>query len=293
MNHRVLILGGTGMLGHKLVQVFRDRVDTYYTIRGTYQELEKFSIFPAHGVVEEIDAMDFKTVRSAIEQARPTVVINAVGIIKQKPTSKNVTDVLTLNSILPNQLASLADEIGFRLITISTDCVFSGSKGMYTETDHPDACDLYGQSKRWGEVDSRACLTLRTSMIGRELKGHHSLVDWFLSQQGSVYGFANAIYSGFPTLVLAETILKIIQDHPELNGVLHVSSDPINKYELLRLINQETGSKVHIEKDTDFRIDRSLDSTRFRQATGFVPTPWPKMIARMISDSTPYDSWRT
>ena len=288
---RVLILGGTGMLGHKAVQVFSRQFDTWCTIRNGYESVERFDIFDRDRVIEHVDARDFHSIRKAVDIANPDVIVNCIGIIKQRSTSKDVVHTLTVNSILPHLLAELSSEFGFRLVTISTDCVFSGIRGNYAESDTPDATDLYGRSKQYGEVTGSKCLTLRTSIIGRELQSSRGLIEWFLSQESKVKGYANAFFSGFPTVILAELIAKIVQDHPSLEGLYHISSDPISKYELLSLVKKTLGLPVEIEMETDFRIDRSLDSSRFRLMTGFVPLAWPEMVAKMLSDPTPYDEW--
>ncbi len=280
------------MLGHKLVQVLSKRFDTRCTIRGDYSQFEQLGVFSSKTVITGVDATDISTVRYAIERSKPEIVVNAIGVIKQLPASKDVVRTLSTNSIFPHLVAGLAGEYGFRFITLSTDCVFAGSKGMYSEADVPDATDLYGRSKQFGEVDGTNCLTLRTSIIGREIGASHSLVDWFLQQTGSVRGYANAIYSGFPTLILAELIVGIILDHPDLHGLYHVSSDPISKYDLLSLVKQRRGMDIEIELDTEVKIDRSLNSSRFRETTGFTPLPWTEMVDRMLSDPTPYDEWR-
>ena len=289
---RVLILGGSGMLGHKLVQVFGERLDTYCTIRGAFTEVEPYGFFDRERTVELVDAFDFASVRSAIEKTAPDVVINAIGMIKQLPSTNDVVQTLTINSILPHLVADLAGELGFRFITLSTDCVFSGNKGSYREDDIPDATDLYGRSKHFGEVTGSNCLTIRTSIVGRELSTSHSLVEWFLSQTDSIKGFSNAIFSGFPTVVLAQILANIIEEHPDLNGLFHLSSDPINKLALLELVKNKLGLATEIIDYPDFRMDRSLDSSTFRSLTGFTPLPWTEMVDRMFDDPTPYDRWR-
>jgi dTDP-4-dehydrorhamnose reductase len=286
---RILVFGAGGMLGHKLMQVLEDTHEVFGTSRSdtVIANIKKARIIP--GISIEDDA----AVRRAIETAKPDVVVNAVGIIKQLPDSKNVITTLTVNSIFPHRLAELGREFGFRLITVSTDCVFSGSRGDYSEDDIPDATDLYGKSKNLGEVDAPNCLTLRTSIIGHELGTSHSLVDWFLSHRGGrVKGYVNAIYSGFPTVVFAAIIDNLIRRQPALSGLYHVSSDPIGKYDLLKLINERYRAEIEIEPFEDFRIDRSLDSSRFRSATGFVPRSWPEMIDMMAADAVTYDKWK-
>ena len=287
---RVLIFGAGGMLGHKLMQELSADHEVFGTTRGETAALEKLR--PHGNVITGVSVEDQESIRRAIRETRPDVVVNAIGIIKQLPDSKNVITTLTVNSIFPHRLAELGREFGFRLISVSTDCVFSGSRGNYSEHDVPDAIDLYGKSKNLGEVVGENCLTLRTSIIGHELGTAHSLVDWFLSNRGGeVKGFANAIYSGFPTIVFAAIIDNLIRNRPELSGLYHVSSEPINKYDLLILINEAYAANVKIERDEEFRIDRSLDSTKFRSETGFKPPGWTEMIASMAADAQIY-KWK-
>ncbi|MGI8813669.1 MAG: dTDP-4-dehydrorhamnose reductase family protein [Pyrinomonadaceae bacterium] len=291
---RVLIFGGTGMLGHKLVQVLGEAgLDVFATIRGTFSSIEPIGIFERSRITENVDINVIAVVENLIEAVKPNVVINAVGIIKQLPTSNDVIATLSANSIFPHRLAGLAKEFGFRLITISTDCVFDGAAGNYNEGDPANALDLYGRSKNLGEVAAANCLTLRTSIIGREIGTAHSLVEWFLENPAlAVKGYANAIYSGFPTVVFADILSFLIHEHTGLSGLYHVSSHPISKYDLLVLIRESFGKDIEIERFEDFHIDRSLDSSRFRVATGFTPDSWPNMIERMHSDPTPYDKYR-
>jgi dTDP-4-dehydrorhamnose reductase len=290
---KVLILGGSGMLGHKLVQSWQGRFDVWAALRGRYSDYEKYGIFDKDKTIEGIDAENFASVENAIKTVKPDVVINAIGIIKQLPSAKNTVLTLNVNSIFPHKLAQLAGAQGFRLISISTDCVFNGRKGNYTEGDVSDAEDLYGKSKNLGEVTGKNCLTLRTSIIGRELETAHSLVEWFLSNRGKrVKGFTKAIYSGFPTVALADIIGDLIENFPALEGLYHVSSEPVNKFELLKLINEYYKSGVEIEPDGDLVIDRSLNCDKFKALTGFKPDPWEAMIKKMAQDTTAYDEWR-
>ena len=277
------------MLGHKLIQKLGSRFEIAATCRGSFGFIEMAKIFLNARIIENVDVTDSVRVLQVIDEIKPNVVINAAGVIKQLPVSKDVTTALHVNSIFPQLLGGLAEKHSFRLITVSTDCVFDGVKGDYTEADLPNALDLYGQSKRWGEVSAPNCLTIRTSIIGHELSTHHSLVDWFLSNRGgAVKGFTNAIYSGFPTTVFADIIGDLIETHPALSGLYNVSSEPINKYELLRLINNEYNAGIEIEPDSEFRIDRSLNSEKFRSEIGFTPMPWPEMVRLMREDSAIY-----
>lgn len=279
------------MLGHKLVQVLGENFDVWTTIRKTFDKYEKYGIFDQNKVFENIDVENFDSVVNAVKASKPDVIINAVGIIKQLPTAKNMIKTLTVNAVFPHRLLEIAEESGARLLNISTDCVFSGKDGNYTETDISDALDVYGKSKFLGETISENSLTLRTSIIGRELNTSHSLVEWFLSNQGKpIKGYTKAVFSGFPTVILAAIIGNIIENQPSLHGLYNVSSEPIDKYNLLELLKDAYRVNIAIEPFDDFEIDRSLDSTKFRAATGFEPLGWQEMISRMAADNAPYQN---
>lgn len=290
---RILILGGAGMLGHKLYQLARERGDTWVTTRSSYREYAKYDLFDCGRTITGVEVSDFDSILRTFATVRPDVVVNCIGIIKQLSAAQESVASLNINSLLPHRLESICRAAGARLVHISTDCVFSGRKGMYTEEDISDAEDLYGRTKFLGEVNGSGCLTLRTSIIGRELKTRSGLVEWFLSNRGGkVNGYQHAIYSGLTTLVLGQIILNILEHHPQLTGVYQVSSDSINKYDLLCLIRDEFDINIEIEATPYPSIDRSLDSSRFRSATGIIPPEWPAMIQEMSADPTPYERWR-
>lgn len=291
---KILVIGGTGMLGHKLVQRLGQKHSMFATVRTGAEILTNLapSDHPVT-VIENIDSADRDSLNNVLKDCSPDVVINAVGVIKQRSESVDVINTLNVNSIFPHQLYSLCREVDARMITISTDCVFSGKRGNYSESDVPDALDLYGTSKRLGEIDAQGALTIRTSIIGRELHGAHGLLEWFLSNRGgSIKGFSKAVFSGFPTIVLADIIGRIIEEFPDLEGLYHVSAEPINKYDLTVLFDQAFNTNITIDRDEAFVIDRSLDSMRFRAATGFVPPSWPDMISALAEDQTPYETIR-
>ena len=216
-------------------------------------------------------------------------IVNAVGVIKQLDTAKEPIPSILTNSLLPHRVAAVCARNGVRLIHPSTDCVFAGRRGPYAESDTADAEDLYGRSKLLGELNQPGCLTLRSSIVGRELRGRSSLVEWFLSQRGGrVSGYVRALYTGMTTNVIADLIGRLVIDYPQLHGIWHVASEPITKYKLLALVNHHFGLGIELIRDEKFVIDRRLDGSRFRAETGLCAPSWDTMIAEMQSDPTPY-----
>jgi dTDP-4-dehydrorhamnose reductase len=290
---KILVLGAGGMLGHKLIRTLPADWEVRGTVRSPAADYARYGLFNEARLVSEVEASDFDSVRRAITQVAPDWVINCIGIIKQLEAAKDPLISLEINSLLPHRLARLGREQGFHLIHISTDCVFSGRRGNYTEEDISDAEDLYGRSKFLGEINDGAALTLRTSLIGRELQTRNGLVEWFLTpRQGPVQGFTRAIYSGLTTLELSRVIARIIAESPELNGLYQVASDPINKYDLLLLLREAYHLQREVTPAEQPIIDRSLNGGRFRAAAGYQPPSWQKMVEAMALDPTPYDSWK-
>lgn len=283
---KILILGTTGMLGHTLLKKLseRDNLDVYATCRSRNGLSQWFQQEIVDRIYSPVDANKFNSVRRILVEIKPDVVINCIGVIKQLAEAKDPLQCIEINALFPHRLAQACKSVGARLIHISTDCVFSGKKGMYLESDLPDCDDLYGRTKLLGEVDYPHTVTLRTSIIGHELHGGVSLIDWFLGQKERARGFTKAIYSGFPTVEMARIIAEIVIPHHELSGLHHVSSEPISKFDLLCLVRDIYGKTIEIEPFDDFVCDRSLDSSRFRAATGYVPPPWPELVAHMYEE---------
>jgi dTDP-4-dehydrorhamnose reductase len=290
---RILVLGGNGMLGHKLWQVFRDRFETFVTVRRPLDPAWENVIFDLPRVVGGASAEEVGSVRRALEAVRPDAVVNCIGIVKQAAAAKDPVPSITVNSLFPHQVAELCRAEGTRLLHVSTDCVFSGRQGGYTEEDVPDPIDLYGRSKLLGEVSGPGSLTIRTSIIGRELDSSNGLVEWFLAQDGgSVSGYTGAIFSGLTTAALAEQLARVLEEHPELEGIRHVAAEPIGKYDLLCLLKQAYELDVGVNPDDAVVIDRSLDGSTFERETGLVAPEWADMIEAMARDETPYPELR-
>lgn len=281
-NKRVLVIGASGMLGNAVLRLFSQSVG--YDSFGSVRSHEAMRLLPADLNAKVINGIDVENIDSLTRLfgiVCPDVVINCVGLVKQLAAAVEPLAAIPLNALLPHRLAQLCAVAGARFVHLSTDCVFSGARGMYTESDVADANDLYGRSKFLGEVDYPHAITLRTSIIGHELDGKRSLVNWFLAQEGSVRGFKRAIFSGLPTVEVARVIRDYVIPHSELHGLYHLSSSPISKYDLLTLIADTYRKSIDINLDEQFVINRSLNSVRFQQATRFRPKSWPELIKSM------------
>lgn len=280
---RILILGATGMLGSAVLKFFKQRNE--HEIWGAVRNPEMRQYLPPaiHGnICSGVDVLDQDALVDVMQKVRPDVVINCVGLIKQLKNADDPLSVLPINAMLPHRLAKLCVLAGARLVHVSTDCVFSGKKGHYKETDLSDAEDLYGKSKYIGELhEQKHAITLRTSIIGHELNSKYALVDWFLSQENAVKGYTKAIFSGLPTVELARVIHDYVLPNPELHGLYHVSAQPIAKFDLLKLIATQYQKNIQINPDDQVVIDRSLDSRAFAKATGYVAPDWARLIAYM------------
>lgn len=289
---KILILGGSGMLGHRLWVNLRKEHEVWVTVRQTLSPFPELSEFPSKYVRTDVDASNFDQVTRALASIQPDLVINCIGLIKQMGhLARDPIMSISLNALLPHRISLICRAARIRMIHISTDCVFSGKKGNYLESDESDAEDLYGRSKFLGEVTYPPhSITLRTSIIGRELKTRLGLIEWFLSQKDgdTVRGYKRAIFTGFTTDELSRIIMDKVIPNPELTGLYHVSSDPINKYDLLQIANRAFDRKINILPDEEFFMDRSLDSTRFRKATGYQPPSWTEMIQEMAGDELIY-----
>lgn len=289
---RVLVLGATGMLGHKLVQVLAPEFEVVAGIRGPRSSWP--GAICAAAVEPGLDVMQ-DTLAAVLDRVRPDAVLNAVGLIKQAIGPDSRAETIALNALYPNRLASWCDRRGIRLIHYSTDCVFSGAAGSqrgpngYRESDPPDARDLYGLSKLLGEPDTPGSLVLRTSIIGRELRGRQSLLEWFLAQgPGPIRGFTKALFTGLTTLELAGVTARLLRSHPGLTGLWHVAADPIDKHSLLGLAKLSFGSATEIAPYDEFYCDRRLDGTRFSAATGWRAPEWSTLIEAIAEDRFDY-----
>jgi dTDP-4-dehydrorhamnose reductase len=277
---RVLVLGATGMLGH----VVCERLDGRFEVHSGVRDVARARRLGIAGELHAMDAMRPEEPAVLVRELRPGAVINAVGLVKQLQEASRPVPAVTVNSLLPHVLNEACADAGARLVHVSTDCVFSGdlpAPAAYREKDVPDALDLYGRSKLLGEVAEAPGLTLRTSIIGRELARASGLMEWFIAQDGStVNGFTNAIFSGLTTVALADVVETILLDHPELFGLYQVAAEPISKYDLLVQLRDALGLHAEIRPVDEPHVNRALDGSRFRAATGIEVPSWDEMVAQ-------------
>lgn len=279
---RVLILGGDGMLGHRLLLHLQDEHEARVTLRRPLDAYEGYGLFDRENSCTEVDARDGERLLEVMAGFRPEAVVNAVGIVKQRESAKAAIPSLEINALLPHRLAAMCRAAGARLVHMSTDCVFSGRRGGYTEEDASDAEDLYGRTKFLGEVREPHCVTLRTSIIGLELSRKGGLIEWFLAQEGEIRGFTRAIYTGLTTAEMSRVIERVLLGHPDLSGVWQVASEPINKHDLLtRLKEILARDDISIVADGRVEIDRSLSGTAFEESTGYHAPTWDAMLQEL------------
>ena len=277
---RGLILGGNGMLGHQLCRVLSERMEVWATFRGDPNRYAPFQVLPEEHSIQSVSVQNIARLTEILDTIKPDAVVNAVGIVKQRDEAKQAIASIQINALFPHQLADLCIERGIRVIQISTDCVFSGLRGNYTEIDVPDPVDLYGRTKLLGELNRPGTLTLRTSIIGWQLNTFSSLLSWFALQHNKrIKGYHKAIYTGFSTNVMAQLIGDILQTRPDLSGLYQVASEPISKFELLVKLRDILGWKdISIDSDDQFFCDRSLSGAHFSIATGWRPPTWEAML---------------
>jgi dTDP-4-dehydrorhamnose reductase len=293
----VLVLGGTGMLGHKIFQRVGARIPgTWCMVRGSEKETDVLApgLLDNGKVIHDIEAANWSALEGLLNQSRPKVIVNCVGIIKQRSEAKDAVSSIEINSLLPHKLAKLCACWGGRLIHFSTDCVFTGKRGHYTENDLSDAEDMYGKTKYLGEVSSEPnAITLRTSIIGRELTQFQSLLEWFLAQNGrSIQGYTRAFYSGVTTNYLADVVAGLIKDFPGLTGLYQVTGQTISKFDLLCLLRTAYELNIEIVPNEDDFCDRSMLGNKFEHATGYQTPPWTELVTQLVEDTSPYKDWR-
>lgn len=282
------------MFGHMACRVFSRSHDVTVACRSSNDQANVLrDILPPDNVITDVNILDHDTLADLLKRCQPEIVLNCIGLIKQKQEAHDEELMIRVNGLFPHLLADACDDVGARLIHLSTDCVFSGKRGNYSEVDTPDPVDIYGRSKLVGEVTRAPHLTVRTSMIGWQLTGSEGLMEWFHSQKsGEIYGFAGAIYTGLTTQALCNVLERVVTEYPDLSGVVNIAAEPISKFDLLCSVKDLTGHTVEILRDEEMVCDRSLNSSRFRMETGIEIPTWPQMIADLVEDRPWYDARR-
>jgi len=288
---RILILGGNGMIGHKMYQMIsKVNEDTWVTLRNDLSTYIFSNIYNHEKVIDKIDLSDFNKLLHTLNEINPDIILNACGITIRRGVEKIKSNTILLNSVLPHFLNEWVSLNHKRLIHFSTDCVFSGKKGDYLDTDIKDAYDLYGSTKSLGEiVDSKFAITLRGSMIGRELENKTELFEWFLQQSNNkIKGFSEVIYAGITTVKMAEIVLRLINFYPNLSGIYNISSKPISKYDLLKMCNEHFEINSIIEMDNSYKSNKNLISDKFFIEIGIEKPNWIDLIRQLKDDSLIY-----
>ena len=279
---RVLVLGSSGMIGSTVLRVLSEGKDleVFGSVRDEGVK-RFFSEAISKRLIAGINVEHADALMRVLDEVQPTVVVNCAGLTRHKPEAEDPLVAVPINTLMPHRLAGLCKLIGARMIHVSTDCVFSGERGGYLETDFADARDVYGKSKAMGELTYAHTVTLRTSTIGHEFQTKYGLLEWFLSQQGKCKGYSRAVFSGLPTVVFATVVRDVVIPRTELAGLYHVAAQAINKFDLLSRIAKVYGKQIEIEPEDKLVIDRSLNADRFCKATGYVAPDWDSLINTM------------
>jgi len=278
---KILILGADGMIGHKMAQVF-NKLD-FDLFLNTRNQSEFFKIKFPNSTIYDFDFLK-QNIEKLIEKCSPDYIINSAGITKRRGAADN-EETEYINTLLPRKIDLWCKKNKKKQILFSTDCVFSGDKGNYNDFDISDAIDNYGSSKGKGEINSRSTLTLRSSMIGREIYNKTELLEWVISNKNqTIKGFEGSIYSGVTTLWMSDILVKIIKKYPGLSGIYNISSSPISKFDLITKINLYFKLNLDIVKDTSFSSNKSLNSKRFFAETSFKKPEWDNMLFDLYID---------
>ncbi len=273
------------MLGHSLLQNLAGEHEVKVTVRNSLNAYLPSDLFRPDNTYDSVDIRDSAALHTTLRHFKPHAIINAAGIVKQRKAAKDHISSIEINALFPHRLAAMAAAESIRLFQVSTDCVFSGRRGHYQESDLPDPFDLYGRTKLLGEVDNSGCVTLRTSIIGLEVASRQGLVEWALSQHGEIGGYVNAMYSGVTTRELARVLNLLLTRVTTLHGVWHVASEPISKFNLLTSLFGAIGrTDVTVVPDYSVSCDRTLDGSAFSRVTGYVTPPWQSMLDELAAD---------
>jgi len=283
---KVLVLGAGGLIGHKLFQVIGEDLDTYAALHHS----SAHPLFSGANVFNNVDVLEFDKLTQLISDNQIDVILNCVGITKRNSDINNLEMAIATNALFPHRLANWAKTNNKRVIQFSTDCVFDGSIGNYSEDSATTGPDIYGKTKALGEIDYAHSLTIRSSFIGRELKAKTELLEWALSCKGQkIRGFDKAFYSGVSTIWMARTIKSIITDHKDLSGLWQLATEtPISKLDLLNQVNKSFELEMEIETDSSFETMPTLNGAKLKKAMSLNIPDWNVMMDELATE-TMYD----
>ena len=290
---KILILGGNGMIGHKMYQIISNKYpNTWVLFKKKYNDIKKYDFFKKNKIIDNFDLSNFDNLIILLNNLNPDIIINAAGITIRRGINLSFSKTILINSVLPHILDEWVISQNKRLIHFSTDCVFSGKKGFYNENSIPDGEDLYSRTKSLGEINSTNTLTLRGSMIGRELENKTELLEWFLNKKNqNIKGFSKAFYSGITTIAMSKLVLRIIDEYPKMVGLYNVSTNEISKFNLLQLLNTHFNTNVEITTDSLYSSNKTLDSTLFYKKTGFKKQNWDELVLELKNDCEVNDKY--
>jgi dTDP-4-dehydrorhamnose reductase len=280
---KILILGGDGMIGHKMAQVLS--VQNHKIVISIREK--KDLTLKSNPLKTKVFFNDFLkgSILDFLDKVNPDVIVNAIGVTIRRGAAENIADTIYLNSFFPHQLANWSEIHNKRLIHFSTDCVFSGSEGSYLEDTTPDALDYYGKTKGLGEVNSKSSLTIRSSMIGPELFNKTELFEWIINnKEKEINGFSRVMYSGVTTVYMAKLVADLIDNHKNLIGIYNVASKPISKFELLHLINDNFDLGLIINDDKTVISNKTLNASKIEKETGLQQPSWDELIFELKKD---------
>jgi len=282
---RVLVLGVNGLIGHTMYRKLKQEgFEVFGTMRRAKIEFMQYDFLQADTIIDGLDVQEISNVSEVILQIQPSVVVNCIGITRRKDEISNSIQAIKINALLPHQIAKICQDMSIRMIHLSTDCVFSGDFGLYTEDSIPDASDMYGRTKAMGEVlDNPNCLTLRSSFLGTEISDRTELLEWLLSQKGrTIKGYTKAIYSGVSTVYLSSVITEILRHYPQLSGLYQIAPDtPISKYDLLCIAKNAFNIDVEIVENDSFVSDKSLSGARLKKVMNYRVPSWHDMLQEL------------
>ena len=288
---KVLILGASGLIGHKLLQKLSNDFEVVASLHKMKAHYNNLSLFKGKNIIEGIDARNFTLIKDLLNDFQPDIILNCIGITKRKENISDLMFSIELNSLLPHKLAAWARENNKKVIHFSTDCVFDGKHGNYNEESLTTAIDNYGKTKSLGEIIDNHNLTIRSSFIGQELFGKTELLDWFLLNEGKkIKGYTKTLYSGVSTIFMSKIVKKIILSYPKLSGLFQLAPNfPISKYDLLCIARDVYNIDIEIIPDHNIIHKPTLNGSKLRKMIDINVPNWSDMMKELADEKNFYN----